>query len=59
MAIGTGAIDLNTVRLYLGILSSSTTLQICVDTAENYAFNPTYCTPPATSLAEFRGYDNT
>ena len=55
MAVGTGAITLDEVRLEIG-LPSTATLQDCVDNASPSGFNGTYYTAPATSLAEFRGY---
>lgn len=54
MAVGTGAISLNDVRVEIG-LSSPTSLSACIAAATG-TFDPTYYTAPATSLAEFRGY---
>jgi hypothetical protein len=56
MAVGTGAISLDEVRIEIG-LSSTASLQDCVDNATG-TFDPTYYTAPATSLAEFRGYSH-
>ena len=39
------------------IAGTQTSLQDCVDDAITAGFNSTYYTAPATSLAEFRGYE--
>ena len=57
MPVGTGNISLqNVVDEIAGV---QTSLQGCVNDADAGGFNGTYYTAPATSLAEFRGYDDT
>jgi hypothetical protein len=58
MPVGTGAISLNEVRLELG-LPSNVSLQDCIDNANSSGYDATYYSAPATSLAEFRGYNDT
>jgi hypothetical protein len=56
MTVGTGAISLSEVtNEIIGVQNS---LQDCVDDACAAGFNGTYYTAPATSLAEFRGYND-
>ena len=56
MPVGTGAITLQQVCDEIG--GAQTSLQNCVDDANSAGYDPTYYTAPATSLAEFRGYDD-
>tara|TARA_R110000822_G_scaffold75692_4_gene182116 strand:+ start:210 stop:656 length:447 start_codon:yes stop_codon:yes gene_type:complete len=55
MAVGTGAISLNEVRLELSLPANASLLD-CINNADAAGYNTTYYTAPATSLAEFRGY---
>lgn len=56
MAVGTGAIGLQEV--VDEIAGSQTSLQDCIDDATAGGYDPTYYAAPATSLAEFRGYED-
>lgn len=56
MTVGTGAITLSQVTAE--IINVQNSLQDCVNDACAAGFNGTYYTFPATSLAEFRGYND-
>ena len=56
MPVGTGDISLSNVTAE--IAGTQTSLQDCVDDHDPDGINPTYGSAPITSLAEFRGYDD-
>lgn len=57
MTVGISAILLSHVTAE--IAGAQTSLQDCINDACAAGYNTTYYTAPATSLAEFRGYDDT
>ena len=57
MPVGTGAISLTDVTAEIAGVQNS--LQDCVDDHNAAGLDPTYGSTPVTSLAEFRGYEDT